>query len=97
MRQSVLAYLHACAPNSPLGEDLSAIAEELYRFLAESPSRVVMVYPEDLLGIDDQTNFPGTVEEYPNWRIKLAADWRVAIDNPRIRTLARKLAALRPS
>lgn len=97
MRQSVLGLLRAEAPNNPLGDDVSAIAEELYRFLAKSPSRVVMVYLEDLLGMDDQTNFPGTIEEYPNWRIKLSADWRVALNYPRIVGLARKLALLRPS
>jgi 4-alpha-glucanotransferase len=97
MRQSVLALLHAGAPNSPSGDDVSAIAAELYRFLAQSPSRMVMVYLEDLLGIDDQTNFPGTVEEYPNWRIKLSADWRDAVNQPGILALARKLAVLRPS
>jgi 4-alpha-glucanotransferase len=97
MRQSMIALLHADAPKSPLGDDVSAIAAELYRFLAESPSLVVMVYLEDLLGIDDQTNFPGTVEEYPNWQIKLSADWRDAVNEPRILTLARKLAVLRPS
>jgi 4-alpha-glucanotransferase len=97
MRQSVLALLQPDVPSSLLGEDVPAVAAELYRFLAESPSRVVMVYLEDLLGIDDQTNFPGTVEEYPNWRIKVAADWRVAVDQPTIRALARKLAMLRPN
>lgn len=97
MRQSMLALLHADTPNSPLADDVSAIAEELYRFLAESPSRLVMVYLEDLLGMDDQINFPGTIEEYPNWRIKLSADWRVALTHPRILGLARKLAVLRPS
>jgi 4-alpha-glucanotransferase len=97
MRQGILALLHTDAPQNPLGDDVSAIAEELYRFLAESPSRVVMVYLEDLLGMDDQTNFPGTIEEYPNWRIKLSTDWRVALNHPRILGLARKLTVLRPS
>jgi len=96
MRQSVLALLHAGAPDTPSADDVPAIAEELYRFLGGSPSRVVMVYLEDLLGSDDQTNFPGTVDEYPNWRVKLPDDWRAAVNHPRIRALARKLAMLRP-
>ena len=30
-----------------------------------------MISLEDLLGITDQVNLPGTVDEYPNWRQRL--------------------------
>jgi len=29
------------------------------------------MYPEDLLFMEEQANFPGTVMEYPNWQRKL--------------------------
>jgi 4-alpha-glucanotransferase len=41
------------------------------RFLAQTPSRLVAVSVDDLLGVADQVNIPGTVEQHPNWRRKL--------------------------
>jgi (1->4)-alpha-D-glucan 1-alpha-D-glucosylmutase len=41
-----------------------------YRFLAQSPARIVLVQLDDALGEIDQVNLPGTYGEYPNWRRK---------------------------
>jgi 4-alpha-glucanotransferase len=40
-------------------------------FLARTPSRLLAVALEDLLGVIDQPNIPGTVDEHPNWRQRL--------------------------
>ena len=40
-------------------------------FLSRSPSRLLAVALEDILGIADQVNVPGTVHEHPNWRRRL--------------------------
>jgi 4-alpha-glucanotransferase len=48
------------------------------RFLAASPSRLVAVSIEDVLGVADQVNIPGTTDRHPNWRRKLPValeDW----------------------
>jgi 4-alpha-glucanotransferase len=37
-------------------------------FLAGTRSRLLAVSLEDLLGVVDQPNIPGTVDEHPNWR-----------------------------
>jgi 4-alpha-glucanotransferase len=47
--------------------DFRAVAE----FLAQTPSRLLVVAIEDILGIYDQANLPGTVDEHPNWRRRL--------------------------
>jgi len=52
--------------NTPIGS--------IYRFLARTPSQLLMVQPEDLLGIVEPLNVPGTTREYPNWQRKLTAD-----------------------
>jgi 4-alpha-glucanotransferase len=49
------------------GDNIAAAA----RFLAETPSRLVAVSIEDILGVVEQVNIPGTVEQNPNWRRKL--------------------------
>jgi 4-alpha-glucanotransferase len=41
------------------------------RFLADAPSRLVLIAIEDALGSKDQVNLPGTTNEYPNWRVRL--------------------------
>ena len=46
-------------------------------FLALTPSRLMAVALEDLLGVVDQPNIPGTVNEHPNWRQRLP----VALDD----------------
>jgi len=43
----------------------------IIKFLANTQSRYFLMYPEDLLFMEEQANFPGTVMEYPNWQRKL--------------------------
>ncbi|EPX76097.1 4-alpha-glucanotransferase [Salipiger mucosus] len=45
--------------------------EAMVSFLAETRSRMVALQAEDMLGVADQPNLPGTVREYPNWRQRL--------------------------
>jgi 4-alpha-glucanotransferase len=44
------------------------------RFLASTPSRLLVVTMEDVLGLTEQVNIPGTVDEHPNWRRRLPVD-----------------------
>lgn len=46
---------------------LAAIA----RFLARTPSRLVAIALDDIVGALEQTNIPGTFDEHPNWRRRL--------------------------
>lgn len=41
-----------------------------HRFLARTPSLLVGVRLADLTGETEPTNLPGTVDSYPNWRLK---------------------------
>jgi 4-alpha-glucanotransferase len=47
--------------------DLYSVAN----FLSRTRSRLLAVSLEDLLGLIDQPNIPGTVDEHPNWRRRL--------------------------
>jgi 4-alpha-glucanotransferase len=40
-------------------------------FLSRTKSRLMAISLEDLLGVIDQPNIPGTVNEHPNWRRRL--------------------------
>jgi len=48
-------------------EDFTAVA----RYLADTPSRLLLISMEDVLGLRDQVNLPGTTNEHPNWRRRL--------------------------
>src|SRR5258705_5868850 len=65
--------------------DLNAVVN----FLARTKSRLLAISLEDLLGLIDQPNIPGTVNEHPNWRqrLPLAIDEIAsAIDVPALKT-----------
>ncbi|MBR1130967.1 4-alpha-glucanotransferase [Bradyrhizobium iriomotense] len=49
------------------GNDLYSVLA----FLSRTPSRLLAVSMEDLLGVIDQPNIPGTIDEHPNWRQRL--------------------------
>ena len=75
--------------------DLYAVAS----FLARTKSRLLAISLDDLLGVIEQPNIPGTVNEHPNWRqrLPLALDQLAsAIDVPALKlaTAARARAAV---
>ncbi|MFZ5512712.1 MAG: malto-oligosyltrehalose synthase [Pseudomonadota bacterium] len=48
------------------------LARAVHIYLARTPSQLLLIQPEDLLGQIEPINLPGTGEErYPNWRRKL--------------------------
>jgi 4-alpha-glucanotransferase len=48
-------------------------------FLAATPTRLLSIAVEDVLGVKDQPNVPGTINEHPNWRRR----WPVRLDELR--------------
>jgi 4-alpha-glucanotransferase len=58
------------------------------RYLAATPSRLVVVSIEDVLGIADQPNLPGTVDEHPNWRQRLPLWLEDLPDHPQWQAVA---------
>lgn len=53
------------------GENLESLLLLIIKFLSETKSRYLLLYPEDILLMEEQTNLPGTTNEYPNWRRKI--------------------------
>jgi 4-alpha-glucanotransferase len=49
-------------------------------FLSRSPSRLLAVALEDIVGVLDQVNVPGTVHEHPNWRRRLPISLERLVD-----------------
>ncbi len=78
-RAAVLAALRSQGlapqrPAAPLEPFTSELAQALHLYLARSSAALAALQIEDLLGIEDPVNVPGTSSEYPNWQRKLSAD-----------------------
>jgi 4-alpha-glucanotransferase len=48
------------------------IVEALHAYLAATPARLIGIYLPDVVGDRRPINQPGTVDEYPNWRVPMA-------------------------
>jgi 4-alpha-glucanotransferase len=64
------------------------LVRAVYRFLARTPSRIVLVALDDALLEFEQVNLPGTFFEYPNWRRKNSLDLESIAKDERIAALA---------
>ncbi len=82
---------HPVATPEPTPELIRAV----YVYLARSPAKLLMIQPEDLFGQVDQVNFPGTTDQYPNWRRKLPLNLEDWPTDPRVQALAEALGAER--
>ena len=59
----------AWSPATEPGEDELVLA--VHALLARARSRLALVSPYDVVGETRQPNLPGTVDQYPNWRLPL--------------------------
>ena len=60
----------------------------MHAALARAGSALVAVQVEDVLDLPDQTNLPGTIDDYPNWRRKLPRAGDGLGDDARLRATA---------
>ena len=72
--------------------DEAAIVVAMHRFLASTPSRLKLISPHDVIGETRQPNLPGTVDEYPNWRLPLPQTLEELRADPRVAEIAAAFA-----
>ncbi|MEO8739816.1 MAG: malto-oligosyltrehalose synthase [Casimicrobiaceae bacterium] len=78
-----------------LPEMTPEFARSIEVFLARTAAQIMVVQFEDVLGLREQANLPGTVSEHPNWRRKLPLTLEEWPADDRFVALARALAAVR--
>lgn len=68
-RQGLSSAL-AAAGLLPLGEALDGgkVLDASIAFIGQTPAPLVLLPMEDLLGLEEQANLPGTLDSHPNWR-----------------------------
>ncbi|HYG54470.1 MAG TPA: malto-oligosyltrehalose synthase [Burkholderiales bacterium] len=73
-----------------LGDDISAA--NAHALLARTPSKIVVIQPEDVFEVLEQANLPGSIDEHPNWRRKLPLELEQWEADPRLQRLAADMA-----
>ena len=66
LRDKLVTMTHMPDETPPL-----EVAVDVYRRLAQGRPRIVLVSMEDALGVHERPNVPGTIDEFPNWRLAL--------------------------
>ncbi len=67
-----------------------------YRFLGETPSRLVGVRLADLVGPEAQTNVPGTIDQHPNWQRRAPVSVTKIANNMAFLAVTEAMRAVRP-
>ena len=69
-------------------DDRDEVTLAMHRYLARTPSAILLASPYDVLGEVRQPNLPGTVDQYPNWRIPLPVSLEVLRFDTRVTATA---------
>ena len=68
-----------------------ALASSIHIYLARTSSALAAIQIEDLLGMAEPVNVPGTYWEYPNWQRKLVEDIEVTAARVEVSDLLRRV------
>lgn len=81
----------------PSTENPAPVVDAVVGLVAESANDLVIIQAEDIFGLEEQPNVPGTVDRHPNWRRRLPEDGEVLLARPdsaaRLDLLRRKRGA----
>lgn len=84
------AFNHDIDPNQAI-----EMATSVYQLLGHTPCRLVIVQLSDVFAEKEQTNVPGTIDEYPNWRRRLTPVFESWADHRGLRNTLKSIAAQR--
>jgi len=79
----------------PLPEFSFALTRAVQIFLGRSRAAIMLMQLEDLIGMTDPVNVPGTHREHANWRRKLESETQVIFQDANVRELCIALRAAR--
>ena len=73
------------------GNDPQPPLEAILQFIGSTQAPLVIVPLDDILGLEEQPNLPGTIDAHPNWRRRMPVDTDAMLDDE---DAARRLAVL---
>jgi 4-alpha-glucanotransferase len=66
----------AATGSPPTIDDTDPVVDAAIDYVAQAPGPLAIVPLEDIMGVVEQPNLPGTIDEHPNWRRR----WRLPAD-----------------
>lgn len=63
-------------------EESDQLIDASVRFLGHTRAPLVLLPLEDVLGVDEAPNLPGTIDSHPNWRRRFSAPAQDLLDDP---------------
>ena len=69
----------------PTDDQPAPVVDAAMGYVAKAPSPLMLAPLEDLLGLAEQPNLPGTIDEHPNWRRRLEPPARELFEAPAVR------------
>ncbi len=70
---------------APPTSSASAVVDAAVAHITAMPSKLKILPVEDLLGLEEQTNIPGTIGDHPNWRRRLPGTVEQILAKPDVR------------
>ena len=89
---SALEYAGLASGTRPEPEDGQAVVDATLSFIARTPSPLALVPIEEVLGLAESPNLPGTTSGHPNWQQRLPVSAEAALESE---TASARLAVLR--
>jgi 4-alpha-glucanotransferase len=80
----------------PPQDDAARFVDAALTFGASTGSPLFMPPIEDVLGVEEQPNLPGTTDQHPNWRRRLTREVSALFDEPSVSARVANLAVKRP-
>jgi (1->4)-alpha-D-glucan 1-alpha-D-glucosylmutase len=75
----------------------AATVAALHAYLARSPAQIMVIQPEDIFGVIEQPNLPGTLEhQHPNWQRRLPLSIEKWASQPSFGAITGAVQAERP-
>jgi 4-alpha-glucanotransferase len=80
------------AGEEPSPKETASVVEAALCFTAKASSELALLPLEDILGLEEQPNLPGTIEQHPNWRRRYPGSADTLLSSDAVR---RRLAPLK--
>ncbi len=77
---------------APAANDPAPAVDAALGYVASSPAPLMLAPLEDLLGLAEQPNLPGTIDQHPNWRRRLEPPAARLFDDPAVARRAASIA-----
>ena len=95
MLWSAMQASGAAAGHAPPADQPAAAVDAAIRHVGTAACDLAIIPVEDVLGLTEQPNLPGTLDEHPNWRRRMPGPAATLLDDPAASARLRDLHAIR--